>query len=240
MDIKISFFWYGTWYLFCLVFTRRKKWERSVWKKKRAKWRKGKERLQIANNHSYCLDVSSLSVHLPEVSAPKVFNSQCIIIIECSGLIAGIHWLIACLAGVWKEGKGEGDSKSARSAKGTWGRAEGNSFHPPPLLADSHPNSLPHPFWTPRRLIDWKWSWLEGGYVACLTCLWIFCFKTGAVSFGACSILQYEKVRSSYIHKNQAYFPSTGSKKQFGIRDMVCVELLHECFTVYHLWIFIS
>ena len=59
--------------------------------KKRAKWRKVKERLQIANNHSYCLDVSSLSVHLPEVSAPKVFNSQCIIIIECSGLIAGIH-----------------------------------------------------------------------------------------------------------------------------------------------------
>ena len=57
--------------------------------KKRAKWRKGKERLQIANNHSYCLDVSSLSVHLPEVSALKVFNSQCII--EWSGLIAGIR-----------------------------------------------------------------------------------------------------------------------------------------------------
>ncbi|XP_073255927.1 presenilin-associated rhomboid-like protein, mitochondrial [Porites lutea] len=47
-----------------------------------------------------------------------------------------------------------------------------------------------------------------------------FTVMTGAVSFGACSILQYEKVRSSYIHKNQAYFPSTGSKKQFGIRDM--------------------
>ena len=98
-------------------------------------------------------------------------------------------------------------------------------------LAPKFPSTpLPHPFW----------SWLEGGYFACLTFLWIFCFKTGAVSFGTCSILQYEKVRSSYIHKNQAYFPSTGSKKQFGIRDMVCVELLHECFTVYHLLIFIS
>ena len=42
---------------FSLVFTRRKKWEKIVWKK-RAKWRKRKERLQIANNHSYCLDVS--------------------------------------------------------------------------------------------------------------------------------------------------------------------------------------
>ena len=166
MDIKISFFWYGTWYLFCLVFTRRKKWEWSVWKKKRAKWQKGKERLQIANNHSYCLDVSSLSVHLPEVSALKVFNSQCII--ECLGLIAGIHWLIACLAGVWKEGKREGDSKRARSAKGTGGRAEGNSFHPPPLLADSHPNSLPHPFWMPAMQANWLKVILIGRRLFCL------------------------------------------------------------------------
>ena len=84
-------FIFFVWYLipFLSSFYKKKKVGKECLKKKRAKWRKGKERLQIANNHSYCLDVSSLSVHLPEVSAPKVFNSQCII--ECSGLIAGIH-----------------------------------------------------------------------------------------------------------------------------------------------------
>ena len=87
----ISKFIFLVWYLipFLSSFYKKKKVGKECLKKKRAKWRKGKERLQIANNHSYCLDVSSLSVHLPEVSAPKVFNSQCII--ECLGLIAGIH-----------------------------------------------------------------------------------------------------------------------------------------------------
>jgi len=87
---------------------------------------------------------------------------------ECSGLIAGIHRLIACLAGVWKEGKGEGGSKHARSAKGTWARAEGNSFHPPPLLADSHPNSLPHPFWMPAVQANWLKVILIGGRLFCV------------------------------------------------------------------------
>ena len=119
--------------------------------KKRAKWRKGKERLQLANNHSYCLDVSIFFICAPS----RGLNTETQCIIECSGLIAGIHRLIACLAGVWKEGKGEGDSKRARSTKGTWERAEVNSFHPPPLLADSHPNSLPHPFWMPAMQANW-------------------------------------------------------------------------------------
>ena len=223
---------------FCLVFTRRKKWERSVWKKKRAKWRKGKERLQIANNHSYCLDVSIFFICAPF----RGLNTETQCIIECSGLIAW-YSSIDSLLGRGLKGRERGRRFQTHKKHKRYMR-KGQKWTPSThlLFWQTHTQILFHtPFeGLPCRLIDWKWSWLEGGYFAFLTCLWIFCFKTGAVSFGACSILQYEKVRSSYIHKNQAYFPSTGSKKQFGIRDMVCIELLHECFTVYNLWIFIS
>jgi len=46
-----------------------------------------------------------------------------------------------------------------------------------------------------------------------------FTIMTGAVSFGACTILQYERIRLSYIHGHKSYFPSTGFPKQFTIRD---------------------
>ena len=53
-------FIFGVWYLipFLSSFYNKKKVAKECLKKKRAKWPKGKERLQIANNHSYCLDVS--------------------------------------------------------------------------------------------------------------------------------------------------------------------------------------
>lgn len=185
---------------------------------------------------------SSLSMPLPDVSKLKVFNSQCII--ECWRFDC-CYLLIDSLLGRGLKGRGRGKRFQACKKCKRYTRKGGRELlagisNPPPLLEDLYPNALPHHFWMPVMQANWLKVILIGRRLCCLLNMPLnFCFKTGAVSFGACSILQYEKVRSSYIHKNQAHFP-TGSKKQFGIRDMVRVELLHECFTVYCSWIFIS
>ncbi|KAJ7330678.1 hypothetical protein OS493_022293 [Desmophyllum pertusum] len=47
-----------------------------------------------------------------------------------------------------------------------------------------------------------------------------FTIMTGAVSFGTCSILNYERVRNSYIHASKSYSPTTSRlPKLFGLRD---------------------
>ncbi|XP_015780017.1 PREDICTED: presenilins-associated rhomboid-like protein, mitochondrial [Acropora digitifera] len=48
-----------------------------------------------------------------------------------------------------------------------------------------------------------------------------FTIMTGAVSFGACTILHYERTRLAYIRSHNSLFSSTSSRKHGDIRDML-------------------
>ena len=55
--------------------------------------------------------------------------------------------------------------------------------------------------------------------------IFLFYVQTGAISFGGCTIFQYERARLSYIQGHNSLFPSTASPKQFDIRNMVWIKI---------------